>query len=112
MEDEDWVVVRPPCEKDQWSPSAVNADKEDDPSSTRPLKLTFREPSKHWTDALPIGNGRLGAMVWGGVATETLQLNGTKHYFAELFAFSFKNVNCSIDCVAVSRIVKALFFFT
>ncbi|XP_019161570.1 PREDICTED: uncharacterized protein LOC109158169 [Ipomoea nil] len=28
------------------------------------------------SDALPIGNDRLGAMVWGGVASETLNLNG------------------------------------
>ncbi|CAI0472114.1 unnamed protein product [Linum tenue] len=40
-----------------------------------PLKLTFTAPAKYWTDAIPIGNGRLGAAVWGGVANETLQLN-------------------------------------
>ncbi|KAG7030963.1 Alpha-L-fucosidase 2 [Cucurbita argyrosperma subsp. argyrosperma] len=43
--------------------------------SSDPLKLTFNGPAKHWTDAIPIGNGRLGAMVWGGVDTEILQLN-------------------------------------
>ncbi|KAJ6985230.1 hypothetical protein NC653_023261 [Populus alba x Populus x berolinensis] len=41
----------------------------------RPLKVTFSGPAKHWTDAIPIGYGRLGAMIWGGVASETLQLN-------------------------------------
>jgi len=41
------------------------------------LKVTFSGPAKHWTDSIPIGNGRLGAMIWGGtVASETLQLNG------------------------------------
>ncbi|CAN1141342.1 Alpha-L-fucosidase 2 [Linum perenne] len=40
-----------------------------------PLKVTFTSPAKEWTDAIPIGNGRLGAMVWGGVATETIHLN-------------------------------------
>ncbi|XP_028788004.1 alpha-L-fucosidase 2 [Neltuma alba] len=40
-----------------------------------PLKVTFTEPAKHWTDAIPLGNGRLGAMVWGGVASEIIQLN-------------------------------------
>ncbi|KAG7014958.1 Alpha-L-fucosidase 2, partial [Cucurbita argyrosperma subsp. argyrosperma] len=43
--------------------------------SSDPLKLTFNGSAKHWTDAIPIGNGRLGAMVWGGVDTEILQLN-------------------------------------
>jgi hypothetical protein len=78
MEDGGWVHVRQPTEKDQWNPSSMEAE-----SSTQPLKITFTEPAKHWTDALPIGNGRLGAMVWGGVASETLQLNGiTKTSFA------------------------------
>ncbi|KAG6736066.1 hypothetical protein POTOM_061239 [Populus tomentosa] len=43
--------------------------------NSRSLKITFNGPAKHWTDAIPIGNGRLGAMIWGGVALETLQLN-------------------------------------
>ncbi|XP_030522767.2 alpha-L-fucosidase 2-like isoform X2 [Rhodamnia argentea] len=42
---------------------------------SEPLKVTFSGPAKHFTDAAPIGNGRLGAMVWGGVASELLQLN-------------------------------------
>src|SRR5580658_9028455 len=39
------------------------------------LVLWFRKPAEKWTDALPIGNGRLGAMVFGGVKEERLQLN-------------------------------------
>ncbi|KAF2541151.1 hypothetical protein F2Q68_00028899 [Brassica cretica] len=42
---------------------------------SRPLKLTFAGPSRNWTDAIPIGNGRLGATIWGGVSTETLNIN-------------------------------------
>ncbi|WP_404307012.1 glycoside hydrolase family 95 protein [Neorhodopirellula lusitana] len=38
-------------------------------------KLWFRQPATEWTEALPIGNGRLGAMVFGGVDQERLQLN-------------------------------------
>jgi len=37
--------------------------------------LWYRQPAETWTDALPIGNGRLGAMVFGGVESERLQLN-------------------------------------
>lgn len=43
---------------------------------SRPLKLTFGGPSRNWTDAIPIGNGRLGATIWGGVSSETLNING------------------------------------
>ncbi|MCU0915165.1 MAG: glycoside hydrolase family 95 protein, partial [Planctomycetes bacterium] len=39
------------------------------------LKLWYTEPAKEWTAALPIGNGRLGAMVFGGVAEDRYQLN-------------------------------------
>ena len=37
--------------------------------------LWYREPAKVWEEALPLGNGRLGAMVFGGVADERIQLN-------------------------------------
>ncbi|NMI51256.1 glycoside hydrolase family 95 protein [Xanthomonas hortorum pv. taraxaci] len=39
------------------------------------LQLWYREPANEWVQALPVGNGRLGAMVWGGIAHERLQLN-------------------------------------
>jgi alpha-L-fucosidase 2 len=37
--------------------------------------IWHREPAKIWEDALPVGNGRLGAMVYGGVEEERIQLN-------------------------------------
>lgn len=39
------------------------------------LNLWYTRPASAWTEALPVGNGRLGAMIFGGVATERLQLN-------------------------------------
>jgi alpha-L-fucosidase 2 len=40
------------------------------------LKLWYNKPSgKTWENALPIGNGHLGAMIYGNVPTETIQLN-------------------------------------
>ncbi|HPG09040.1 MAG TPA: glycoside hydrolase family 95 protein [Saprospiraceae bacterium] len=39
------------------------------------LTLWYDEPSKAWEDALPIGNGRIGAMVYGNPVVEYLQLN-------------------------------------
>jgi len=38
-------------------------------------QLWYRQPAKIWEEALPIGNGQLGAMVFGGVADERIQLN-------------------------------------
>ena len=37
--------------------------------------LWYRQPAGKWVEALPLGNGRLGAMVFGGTATERIQLN-------------------------------------
>ncbi len=39
------------------------------------LKLWYRQPAQEWTEALPVGNGRLGAMVFGGTEHERLQFN-------------------------------------
>jgi len=45
-------------------------------AQTGPLKLWYRQPAGNvWENALPIGNGRLGAMVYGNTDTETVQLN-------------------------------------
>ena len=38
-------------------------------------RLWYNQPATHWLQALPIGNSQLGAMVYGGVATEEIQLN-------------------------------------
>jgi len=46
-----------------------------DAESWNHLKLWYREPAEKWTQALPVGNGRLGAMVFGGTAGERIQLN-------------------------------------
>ena len=39
------------------------------------MKIWFNQPAENWNDALPVGNGRLGAMIFGGVEKERLELN-------------------------------------
>ncbi|WP_430972645.1 glycoside hydrolase family 95 protein [Sunxiuqinia rutila] len=52
------------------------------------LKLWYSTPAEKWTDALPIGNGGLGAMIFGGVAHDRIQFNeetlwqGAPHSYA------------------------------
>lgn len=38
-------------------------------------KLWYKQPAKTWTEALPVGNGRLGAMIFGNPSEELIQLN-------------------------------------
>jgi len=40
-----------------------------------PLSLWYRQPGEKWVEALPIGNGRLGGMVFGRIDKERIQLN-------------------------------------
>ncbi|XP_062205578.1 alpha-L-fucosidase 2-like isoform X2 [Phragmites australis] len=69
----EWVWVRRPSEAEVFAAAGgwVSAADEE----ARPLKVVFASPARYFTDAAPIGNGRLGAMVWGGVDSERLQLN-------------------------------------
>ncbi len=44
-------------------------------TSVRGLTLWYRQPARKWVEALPVGNGRMGAMVFGDPLRERLQLN-------------------------------------
>jgi len=44
-----------------------------EPGTTR--RLWYRAPASTWLEALPLGDGRLGAMVWGGRTVERVSLN-------------------------------------
>jgi alpha-L-fucosidase 2 len=61
----------------------------------QPLSLWYRKPAQKWDEALPIGNGRFGAMVFGGVAEERIQFNddtlftGKPHDYAHKGAAKF-----------------------
>lgn len=44
-------------------------------AQTQQLKLWYKQPAQKWTDALPIGNGRIGGMIYGGVTKDHIQYN-------------------------------------
>ena len=48
-------------------------------------KLWYRQPARKWDEALPLGNGRLGAMVFGSLPEERLQLNEESLWAGEPF---------------------------
>lgn len=50
------------------------------------LSLWYRQPAANWNEALPLGNGYLGAMVFGDAGREHLQLNESTLYSGEPFS--------------------------
>jgi alpha-L-fucosidase 2 len=38
-------------------------------------RLWYQQPAQQWEEALPVGNGRLGAMIYGGLAQDRIQYN-------------------------------------
>ena len=66
-------------------------DKGLNPSQT----LWYNQPAKQWTEALPLGNGRLGAMVYGRTENEMIQFNeetlwtGQPHDYAHKGAYKY-----------------------
>ena len=70
-----------------------------------PLSLFYTNAAVKWTEALPLGNGRLGAMVFGGVERERIQLNE-----ATLWAggpYDPNNTNALAALPAVRKLVFA-----
>ena len=59
--------------------SCFNEQERDD----KPLCLWYNSPAENWNEAFPVGNGRIGAMVFGGIDKEVLQLNENTLYSGE-----------------------------
>ena len=61
------------------------------------MALWYRQPAAEWVEALPIGNGRLGAMVYGGVNREWLQLNEDTLWTGRAIDRNRKDVTKALD---------------
>ena len=67
-------------------------------TTPKPLSLWYAAPAAQWVEAFPIGNGRLGAMVFGGPAHERIQFNestiwtGGPHDYARAGAARYLHV--------------------
>ena len=72
--------------------------------SGQDLKLWYSQPAQNWSEALPIGNSRLGAMVYGGIEREELQLN------EETFWAGSPYNNNNPNAVHVLPVVRKLIF--
>ncbi len=67
--------------------------------------LWYKQPAIHWTEALPMGNGRLGAMVFGRVGQEQIALNEDTLYGGEPTLVGVPSIHQHVD--AVFDLVKA-----
>ncbi len=63
------------------------------------LSLDYDEPAAQWVEALPLGNGNLGAMVFGGVQEARYQLNEDTLYVGEPHDYSKPNAHKSLEGV-------------
>ncbi len=87
-------------------------------SHSQPLNLWYKQPAAKWTEALPIGNGRLGAMVFGGVETDRIQFNeetlwtgeprdynrpGASNYLAEIRKLLFEGKQKEAEALAQEK---------
>jgi alpha-L-fucosidase 2 len=72
------LLLAPPAVLHAAAPASTPAELPEPaaaPPDASPLVLWYRQPAKGWEESLPIGNGHLGAMVYGGVPTEHVQFN-------------------------------------
>ncbi len=72
--------------------------------SSSDMKLWYRQPARQWVEALPVGNGRLGAMIFGDPVKETIQLNESTVWAGQ------PNRNDNPDAREVLSTVRKLIF--
>ena len=67
-----FCLITAGCAMDNASKTRCNRS---DSEKRSGMKLWYQQPAQEWAEALPVGNGRLGAMVFGGTEHERLQFN-------------------------------------
>jgi len=77
------------------------------PDSSSPTRdeLWYNRPAERWLEALPVGNGRLGGMIYGGIQTERIALS-------ESTAWSGASATCEVNPGALGHLneIRQLFF--
>jgi len=86
-----------------------------------PLMLWYEQPAEKWTEALPVGNGRLGAMVFGKTGTERIQFNedtlwtgiprdythpGAKEHLPEIRRLLFEDRQREAEALAMDKFMS------
>ncbi len=69
------------------------------------LTLWYEKPAQRWEEALPVGNGRMGAMVFGGTTQERIQFNESTLYSGEP-DMSVKGISVIKDIAQVQQLIR------
>ena len=90
-------------------------------SASAGLELWYAQPAERWVEALPVGNGRLGAMVFGGTASERVQFNedtvwqgephsyanpGSHHWLNRIRSLLFEGKQAAAEELAMERFMS------
>ncbi len=67
------------------------------PEQASDLSLRFDEPARQWVEALPVGNGSMGAMVFGGIEEERIQFNEDTLWLGEPHDYSHEGAAGYLD---------------
>ncbi len=65
----------------------------------QPLQLWYKQPARRWEEALPVGNGRIGAMVYGRPDKEILQVNEQSLWAGKKFNDANPNAYKVLDTI-------------
>ena len=69
-------------------------------TETQPsFRLWYDSPAQIWTEALPLGNGRLGAMVFGGISEERIQFNEETLWKGEPRSYAHKDASLYLSAI-------------
>jgi hypothetical protein len=61
----------------------LNHNKQETIHMEHPYHLRYNKPADAWQDAMPLGNGRLGAMVYGHTTIDRIQLNDDSLWYGK-----------------------------
>ena len=63
------------------------------------LKLWYNRPADYWVEAIPLGNGRLGAMMYGDCKSDTIQLNEDTFWSGSPYQNVNKNAKSNLPLI-------------
>ena len=77
--------------------TALSCSKQQEKPTDPSLTLWYDEPASEWVEALPVGNGRLGAMIYGRTSEEIIQFNESTLWTGQPHDYSHQDAHEVLD---------------